>query len=258
MEHLTVEKHNYVTTVTLNRVEKRNAMSLSMWQTLGDLYQELETDNDTRVIILTGAGGHFCAGADISEFPTVRHNAEAGERYDVIADACEVAILESSKPTIAAIDGVCVGGGMGLAVCCDFRIASRGARFGITAARLGIIYGLTETRILYDLVGPSSAKRILMTGEIFPVEAAENMGLLQSLVESNALAAAQSFAGKLSDNAPLSVMGAKKIIASLTNGTADQEKQGIEQRVLDAFDSEDYREGQKAFLEKRKPNFKGY
>ncbi len=257
MKSVTVEKGNHVTTVTLNRVEKRNAMSLSMWQALGDLYRELETDDATRVIILTGAGGHFCAGADISEFPTVRHNAQAGERYDVIADACEVAILESSKPTIAAIDGVCVGGGMGLAVCCDFRIASRGARFGITAARLGIIYGLTETRILYDLVGPSSAKRILMTGEIFPVETAESMGLLQRLVESDALAAARDFAGKLSDNAPLSVMGAKRIIASLTNGMAEQEKQGIAQRVLDAFDSEDYREGQKAFLEKRKPKFMG-
>ena len=87
MKSLTVEKGNYVTTVTLNRVEKRNAMSLSMWQALGDLYQELETDDDTRVIILTGAGGHFCAGADISEFPTVRHNAQARQRYDVIADA---------------------------------------------------------------------------------------------------------------------------------------------------------------------------
>ena len=96
-----------------------------------------------------------------------------------------------------------------------------------------------------------------MTGEIFPVEAAESMGLLQALVESDALAAAQDFARKLSDNAPLSVMGAKRIIASLTNGTAEQEKQGIAQRVLDAFDSEDYREGQKAFLEKRKPNFNG-
>jgi enoyl-CoA hydratase/carnithine racemase len=96
-----------------------------------------------------------------------------------------------------------------------------------------------------------------MTGEIFPVEAAESMGLLQALVESDALAAARDFAGKLSDNAPLSVMGAKKIIASLTNGTTEQEKQGIAQRVLDAFDSEDYREGQKAFLEKRKPNFMG-
>ena len=119
MKELLIEKDGHVVIITLNRPEKRNAMALAMWQRLGELFVELDTDDSVRAIILTGAAGHFCAGADISEFPKVRNNAQAGKEYDAVADGCEAAIHHCKKPTIAAIDGVCVGGGMGLAVCCD-------------------------------------------------------------------------------------------------------------------------------------------
>lgn len=257
MKELLIEKDGHVVIITLNRPEKRNAMALAMWQRLGELFVELDSDDSVRAIILTGAAGHFCAGADISEFPKVRNNAQAGKEYDAVADGCEAAIHHCKKPTIAAIDGVCVGGGMGLAVCCDFRIASRGSRFGITAARLGIIYSLAETQILYDVVGASASKRILMSGDIFDSDEANRLGLLQKLVESDALEAAQSFASRLAVNAPLSVLGAKDIISRISAGTAKDDGEAIEKLVLDAFDSNDYIEGQKAFMEKRAPDFLG-
>ena len=130
-----------VATVCINRPSKRNAVSLAMWQELGDTFESLAHDDGARVVILTGAGGHFCAGADISEFSEVRADAASGQHYDEVGDRCSKNLMELPKPTIAAVSGYCVGGGCGLALCCDFRVADGSARFGIPAARLGVMYG---------------------------------------------------------------------------------------------------------------------
>ena len=258
MREIRVEKQaSGLAVVTIDRPAKRNAVSLAMWAALGDAFAGLASDPAVGVVILTGAGGHFSAGADISEFETVRDTEAAGRLYDEVSDGAEDAIHGFPKPTIAAIDGVCVGGGLGLAVACDFRFASAGARFGITAARLGIVYGLPETRKLFDLVGAAQTQRILFGGDIFDAAEARSLGLLKEVVDGEALTAARAFAEAIAANAPISLAGAKSIVNALIDGSADARASEFEALVLAALESEDYGEGRRAFAEKRRPDFAG-
>lgn len=241
--------------VTLNRPERRNAMSLAMWRRLGELFHGFGRDQELRAVIMTGAGGHFCAGADISEFDKVRSTAELGKEYERAVDDCQGAIVALPRPTIAAIAGSCVGGGCGVALACDFRLAEAGAKFAITAAKLGIIYGLRETQLLYRAVGLSQSKRILFTGEHLDATEAARIGLVDQVTPGPALAAARELALAIAEGAPLSVAGAKRILNALADGAADPP--AIQGWMREALESEDYREGVRAFRDKRKPRFSG-
>lgn len=246
-----------VAVVTLNRPEKRNAVSLDMWRVLGRIFTDLNERSEVRAIILTGAGGNFCAGADISEFSRVRFDVESGRIYEEAGETATLAIRGSRKPTIAAIAGYAIGGGCGLALACDFRIADRSARMGITAARLGIVYGTLDCELLYRQVGLASAKRVLFSGQHFAIDDCVAMGLVDIVATDTAVAAAQAYAAAIAANAPLSVAGSKLILEAIAAGEAGTRKQEIAQVIDDAMTSADYREGAQAFVEKRRPNFTG-
>lgn len=250
-----VAREGAIALVTLNRPERRNALSLAMWRRLGEVFHGFAQERDLRAVILTGAGGHFCAGADIGEFGKVRSNAELGQEYERAVDECQGAIAALPKPTIAAIAGFCVGGGCGIALACDFRLAEADAKLAITAARLGIVYGLRETQLLYRAVGLSQAKRILFTGERIDAGEAARIGLIDRLTPGPALAAARELAATIAEGAPRSIAGAKGILNALADGAAD--RRAIEGWLREALESEDYREGVRAFREKRKPRFTG-
>jgi enoyl-CoA hydratase/carnithine racemase len=246
-----------VAVVTLNRPEKRNAVSLEMWRGLGRLFTELNARDDVRAIILTGAGDHFCAGADISEFSKVRHDVASGRIYEEDGEAASLAIRDSNKPTIAAISGYAIGGGCGLALACDFRIADRTARMGITAARLGIVYGILDCELLYRQVGLANAKRVLFSGQHFAIDDCVAMGLVDIVAPASARETAHAYAASIAANAPLSVAGSKLILEAIAAGTARARKDEIAGVIDHAMTSADYREGATAFVEKRAPKFAG-
>jgi enoyl-CoA hydratase/carnithine racemase len=245
-----------IAVVTLNRPQRRNAVTLAMWRHLTTLYRGFAGDAGVRAVILAGAGEHFCAGADISEFATVRNSVASGHAYDQAVDVCSDAILHIAKPTIAAIRGFCIGGGSGLVLACDFRFAAPSAVFAITAAKLSIVYGMRETQNLLALVGPSNAKKILFSAERFDTAEASRIGFLDRTAE-DPVAAARDFAGVLAKNAPLSIAGAKTILNGLTQGTGALDFTKAHEVIERAMLSEDYREGQRAFMEKRAPVFTG-
>jgi enoyl-CoA hydratase/carnithine racemase len=246
-----------VALVTLNRPEKRNAVSLDMWQALGCLFVGLNARDDVRVIILTGAGGNFCAGADISEFSRVRYDVESGRTYEAAGEAATLALRDCRRPTIAAISGYAIGGGCGLALACDFRIADRTARMGITAARLGIVYGTLDCELLYRQVGLSNAKRVLFSAQNFSIDDCVAMGLVDIVATDAALVAARAYAAMIAANAPLSVAGSKLILEAIAGRATEARKQQIDGVIDQAMTSADYREGAQAFAEKRRPNFVG-
>jgi len=253
---LVVAVQDGVATVTLNRPQRRNAVTLAMWNGLGELFGRFATDDGVRAVILTGTGEHFCAGADISEFAAVRNSAESGHAYDHAVDVCSDAILHIAKPTIAAIRGFCIGGGSGLALACDFRFAAPSAVFAITAAKLSIVYGMRETQNLLALVGISNAKKILFSAERFDTDEALRIGFLDRIAD-DPIAAAHDFAALLARNAPLSIAGAKTILNGLAQGSGALDFNKAHEVTERAMLSEDYREGQRAFLEKRPPVFTG-
>lgn len=245
-----------VALVTLNRPERRNSLTLALWRELAALYRELARDERVRSVILTGAGGHFCAGADISEFPEVRATAEQARIYSAAVDETNDAILELPKPTIAVIEGFCMGGGLGLAVANDFRVADADASFSIPAARLGIVYGAKETRNLYNIVGLSHAKRLLFGAERISAQRAAAINLVDCIAEGKAHKAGRELAARLAENAPLSIAGSKLILRQLsTEGVLDMA--AIAAAEARAAGSEDYAEAVRAFAEKRKPTFRG-
>lgn len=245
-----------IATVTLDRPAKRNAVTLGMWRELARVFEGFAAADDVRVVILTGGGGHFCAGADIGEFGEVRTGVEDGAAYEHAVDRCTEAIMGIAKPTIAAIAGFCVGGGCGLAMACDFRVADRSAIFAIPAARLGIVYGTPDCRNLLGLVGLSRAKEILYTARRFDVTDAYRIGFIDRLAGDLAQDVGD-LAQTLADNAPISIAGAKLVLQALAAGEAERRAPDIDGMLDRAMASADYQEGVRAFRERRRPKFTG-
>jgi enoyl-CoA hydratase/carnithine racemase len=243
--------------VTLNRAQKRNALSLAMWRQLGDVFEELGRRSDVRVVILTGSGGNFCAGADIAEFGQVRATIEAGRVYEAATERATIAVRDCPKPTIAAVCGFGVGGGCGIALACDMRIGDRTTRMGIPAARLGVVYGPLDCDLLLRQVGLGNAKLVLYSGRFFGLEDCLRMRLLDVAGEKTALESAHALARDLAANAPLSLKGAKLVLEALARNETEKREHDIQEMIDAALASEDYREAARAFVEKRKPSFRG-
>jgi enoyl-CoA hydratase/carnithine racemase len=242
--------------VTLNRPELRNPVTLAMWTELAAVFGRLGGDAQIRSVILTGAGADFTVGADISEFDTIRVDKDQAIAYEVAVDACSNAIAGCPKPVIAAVAGYCLGGGCHLALACDFRFASAGAKFGIPAARLSIVYGVRSVQRLLALAGMANARRILYGGERYDAGQSRAMGLVDEIVP-DALAGALAFARGLASSAPLSIAGAKMMLNGLSMGTGALDLAAAQRMIDAASDSEDFREGRRAFAEKRPPQFRG-
>jgi enoyl-CoA hydratase len=245
--------------VTFNNPEKRNAMSLEMWEGFGQALIELRDNPEVRVVILTGAGDKaFVSGADISQFEKTRHNAEASEEYSRKSAAQRVLLADYPKPTIACIRGYCLGGGMQVAMLTDIRIAAEDSQFGIPAAKLGIAYGYDGLRNLVSLVGPSWARLLMYTGMRIDSKEALRIGLVDRVISTDQLLdETMELATTISTNAPLAIKAAKITIAQVLKDPADRDMDAIKQIGIDCINSEDFREGRQAFMEKRKPQFKG-
>jgi enoyl-CoA hydratase len=245
--------------VTFNNPEKRNAMSLEMWEGFGQALIELRDNPEVRVVILTGAGDKaFVSGADISQFEKTRHNAEASEEYSKKSAAQRALLADYPKPTIACIRGYCLGGGMQVAMLTDIRIAAEDSQFGIPAAKLGIAYGYDGLRNLVSLVGPSWARLLMYTGMRIDSKEALRIGLVDRLIATDRLLdETMELATTISTNAPLAIKAAKITIAQVLKDPADRDMDAIRQIGVDCMNSEDFREGRQAFMEKRKPQFKG-
>jgi enoyl-CoA hydratase len=245
--------------VTFNNPEKRNAMSLDMWEGLGHALVELRDDPDVRVVILTGAGDKaFVSGADISQFEKNRHNAEASEEYAKKSAAQRALLADYPKPVIASIRGFCLGGGMQVAMMADIRIVSDNSQFGIPAAKLGIAYGYDGLKNLVSLVGPSWARLLMYTGMRIDAAEAQRIGLVDRMLPDAELwDATMEIARTISGNAPLAIQAAKITIAQVLKDPDKRDTDAIKAIGTACMDSEDFREGRRAFMEKRKPKFTG-
>lgn len=245
--------------IIFNNPERRNAMSLEMWQACTRLMGEYAKDPEVRVVVLAGAGDKaFVAGADISKFGDERSSEEGVKRYNEAVEAAYASVHEFPKPTIAQIRGFCVGGGMGLASCCDLRICSEDARFAVPAAKLGLGYGHPGVKRLMDVVGPSFTKEIFFTARQFDAMEAVEMGLVNRMVENYELESyVKSYAEMIGANAPLTVDSIKFIVGEACKDELKRDMKRCEDVVNACFKSADYEEGRTAFMEKRKPVFKG-
>ena len=246
-----------IAVVTLNRPEKRNAVSLAMLRGLAEIYGDLARRSDVRVVILTGAGGNFCGGADISEFSKVRNSVEDARIYGQAGRDATQAIIDLPQPTIAAVHGYGVGGGCGLALACDLRVGDATTRMGIPAARLSIVYGTLDCSLLLRAAGLANANLVLYSGRYFPLPDCRTMGLIDVVSEHGALDGAQDLAKELVTRAPLSQRGAKIVLEALARGEVAQRQAEIAAIQQAAVNSEDYRAARQAFLDKRTPVFKG-
>jgi len=245
--------------ITFNQPEKRNAMSVQMWQGLGDILDAFAEDDGVRVVVLTGAGSKaFVSGADISQFEKDRANANAQVEYDKLTSAGREKLANFPKPVIARIRGFCLGGGLGIAMQADIRIAAIDSEFGIPAARLGIAYGYDMVRKLVSLVGPAHARTLLYTGTRIDATEAQRIGLVNKVVSDEELSdVVVDLARTVADNAPMSIRAAKIAINEVTKMDRDRNVEAVNAAIAACFDSADYREGRTAFMQKRAPKFVG-
>ncbi len=244
---------------TFNNPERHNAVSLDMWQATQRILDDFAADNDIRVVVLNGAGGKaFVSGADISKFESERASQDAQQVYSKQVDAAYASVAEFPKPTIAMIQGYCIGGGLGLATCCDLRICSDNSRFAVPAAKLGLGYGYTGLKRLVDIVGPSFAKEIFYTARQFDAEEARTMGLVNRVVPAAEL---QSYVKSVTDmigaNAPLTIKAVKFTVGEIVKDESKKDIPRSAEMVAQCFASRDFIEGRTAFMEKRKPVFTG-
>lgn len=246
--------------ITFNHPERRNAMSLDMWEGLGRVARAFEGDTAVRAVVLRGAGGRaFVSGADISEFEQHRANAAQMAHYDAIAAQGFAGLAALSKPLIAMIDGFCVGGGLAIALAADVRFASAASRFAIPAAKLGLGYDYRGVAVLARLVGPSAAKDILFSARFLETPEALRLGLLNFAADDAAQLDQQvrRYAAQVAANAPLTVRAAKVALRTFERYSDQAGEDDVAPLVRQCFDSLDYREGRRAFLEKRPPIFQG-
>jgi enoyl-CoA hydratase len=252
-----VSSNGPIATVALSNPGKLNALDLAMWKRLGQVMRELDRDQDLRCIVLRGSGSEaFAAGADISEFAKTRNNSKVARKYGEQLETTMAAIAACRHPTVAMIHGACVGGGMEIVSQCDLRICGVSSRFGIPINKLGLVVGYGEMQGLIGLVGRAAAMEILLEGRILSASEAKDMGLVNRVVaddkvEEEALAAARRIAA----GAPLVARWHKKFARRLASSRAVTAKERNE--AYACYDTEDFREGVRAFLAKRKPDFKG-
>ncbi len=258
-EKIIAEVDDGIGWVTFNQPEKRNAMSIEMWQGLGDALEAFQGDDAVRVVIMKGAGGRaFVSGADISEFDQHRATAEQKASYGAITARGNRWLRKLDKPLIAMIQGYCIGGGLATALAADVRIATPDSVFGIPAAKLGLGYDYGGLAALARLVGPSTAKDILFSARFLDADEALRVGVINRIVPAESLETeVRAYAALIAANAPMTVRAAKAAIQEWERDPADRDLARVEALVNACFDSADYAEGRRAFAEKRPPRFQG-
>ena len=258
-DKMLARKEGGVGILTFNNPERHNAVSLDMWEATKRILDGFAADDDVRVVVLTGAGGKaFVSGADISKFASERATLEASRAYNVKSDAAYSSVADFPKPTIAMIKGYCIGGGVGLAVCCDLRICSDNSRFAVPAAKLGLGYGYSGLKRLVDIVGASFAKEIFYTARQFDAQEAQAMGLVNRVVPAGELEAyVKSITDMICANAPLTIKAVKFTVGEMLKDESKRNLARSVELVERCFASRDYTEGRTAFMEKRKPVFTG-
>jgi enoyl-CoA hydratase len=245
--------------ITLNNPERHNAVSLEMWRALGDVMEVFDADESVRVTVISGAGGRaFASGADISEFEQQRSNSVQRESYGEISQRGFRAVSNFSKPSIAMIQGYCLGGGLLLALATDLRFATAGSKFGVPATKLGLGYDYSGVAALARVVGPARTADLLFSARQLDAAEARESGLVNFVVPDGELATrVDDYARRVADNAPLTIRAIRASLRVYSRYAQLPDASSVEPLVKRCFDSEDYREGRRAFMEKRKPNFQG-
>ena len=258
-DKMLARKDGRVGYVIFNNPERHNAVSLEMWAATSRMLDDFARDDEVRVVVLTGAGGKaFVSGADISKFESERATLEATRHYGATVEKAYAGVQEFPKPTIAMIRGYCIGGGVGLAVCCDLRICSDNSRFAVPAAKLGLGYSYAGLRRLIDVVGPGFAREVFFTARQFDAEDARLMGLVNRVVPQIELEGyVKDYAETIAANAPLTVKAVKFIVGEVMKDESKRDLARCAEMVEQCFASNDFIEGRRAFMEKRKPAFTG-
>jgi enoyl-CoA hydratase/carnithine racemase len=256
-EELLLRREGVIATVVLNRPEKLNALTKAMWRRLGEMVRELGADDALRCIVLRGAGGRaFSPGNDIAEFATERANAAQAREYGLIMHETLQALMDCRQPLVALIEGICVGGGLEIAACCDLRICGEGSRFGAPINRLGLVMAHGELAALYALAGRAVTLELLLEGRVFGAAEAKEKGLVTRVVpDGDVEGEAYATARRIAEGAPLVARWHKKFLRQIEAGEALGPAERDE--GFACFDTRDFAIGYKAFLAKTKPEFEG-
>lgn len=254
-----IERSGRTAQVTLNRPDKRNALNLAMWRALHAAFAELQADDALRCIVLRGAGGNFAAGADLAEFATLRATTDQARAYGQEMLAALTAIRDCRHPTVAAIEGLCVGGGLEIALMCDLRLASADSRYGIPIQKVGVAMPYPELSILTQILGPATMLELLLEGQLHDAAWAERRGLITRMA-TDLSTELSAVAGRIAAGSPMSHRHHKRLVHSAA-AAASPVDSGVDSSLVQAsyaaVETGDYREGLQAFLERRPANFSG-
>jgi enoyl-CoA hydratase len=256
-ERIIAEKQGPVGWLVFNNPARRNAISIDMWEAIPKVLDRFEQDPEIRIIVLMGTGDKaFVSGADVSQYEKQRSTADSVQYYEQIAEGAQRRFQNSDKVILAAIRGYCLGAGVNIALTCDLRIAADDARLGIPAAKLGLGYRASSLKNLVDTIGPAYAREVLITARQFTAEEAKSMGMVHRVAPAAELeSVVMDYCAMISDNAPLTMRMSKRIVRELLRSNPAFDADACAGWVKECFDSQDYIEGRRAFMEKRKPVF---